>query len=166
MTGAGFPHSEILGSQPGCRLPEAYRRLQRPSSAPGAKTSTVCSYKLDTACTTCKLQRSDPAKDKDPVQKMLASTVQFSRYGRNHASRTPVRRSSTAGRAEHSNFVPARRNYPTGHGKIRALAESATPVKRLLPQDPTACPEPSPFACPRSAAPRRGQRTDRAAAGK
>ena len=43
MTGAGFPHSEILESQPGCRLLEAYRRLQRPSSAPGAKTSTVCS---------------------------------------------------------------------------------------------------------------------------
>ena len=55
MTSAGFPHSEILESQPGCRLLEAYRRLQRPSSAPGAKTSTVCSYKLDTACTTCKL---------------------------------------------------------------------------------------------------------------
>ena len=55
MTGAGFPHSEILESQPGCRLLEAYRRLQRPSSAPGAKTSTVCSYKLDTTCTTCKL---------------------------------------------------------------------------------------------------------------
>jgi hypothetical protein len=55
MTTAGFPHSEILGSKPGCRLLEAYRRLQRPSSAPGAKTSTVCSYKLDTACTTCKL---------------------------------------------------------------------------------------------------------------
>src|ERR1700720_2641320 len=43
MTAAGFPHSEILESQPGCRLLEAYRRLQRPSSAPGAKTSTVCS---------------------------------------------------------------------------------------------------------------------------
>jgi hypothetical protein len=48
MTGAGFPHSEILESQPGCRLLEAYRRLQRPSSAPGTKTSTVCPYKLDT----------------------------------------------------------------------------------------------------------------------
>jgi hypothetical protein len=57
MTTAGFPHSEILDSQPGCRLLEAYRRLQRPSSAPGAKTSTVCPYKLDTnECTTaCKL---------------------------------------------------------------------------------------------------------------
>ena len=43
MTGARFPHSETPGSQPGCRLPGEYRRLQRPSSAPGAKASTVCS---------------------------------------------------------------------------------------------------------------------------
>jgi hypothetical protein len=48
MTGAGFPHSETPGSQLGCQLPGAYRRLQRPSSAPGAKASTVCPYKLDT----------------------------------------------------------------------------------------------------------------------
>ena len=47
MTTAGFPHSDTLGSQSGCRLPEDYRRLQRPSSAPGTKTSTVCPYKLD-----------------------------------------------------------------------------------------------------------------------
>ena len=45
---AGFPHSEILGSGPAYRLPEAYRRLLRPSSAPIAKASTVCSLKLDT----------------------------------------------------------------------------------------------------------------------
>jgi hypothetical protein len=48
MTAAGFPHSETPGSQPGCRLPGAYRRLQRPSSAPGAKASTVCPKKLGT----------------------------------------------------------------------------------------------------------------------
>lgn len=40
---AGFPHSEILGSRPAYRLPKAYRRLLRPSSAPDAKASTVCS---------------------------------------------------------------------------------------------------------------------------
>ena len=40
---AGFPHSEILGSQCAYPLPEAYRRLLRPSSAPDAKASTVCS---------------------------------------------------------------------------------------------------------------------------
>ena len=40
---AGFPHSEILGSKLVYQLPEAYRRLLRPSSAPDAKASTVCS---------------------------------------------------------------------------------------------------------------------------
>ena len=38
---AGFPHSEILGSKFVYQLPEAYRRLLRPSSAPTAKASTV-----------------------------------------------------------------------------------------------------------------------------
>ena len=56
-----WPCSDILGSKPGRRIPlKAYRRLPRPSSAPGAKTSTVCSYKLDTACTTCKLLQNEP----------------------------------------------------------------------------------------------------------
>ena len=40
---AGFPQSETLGSQCAYPLPEAYRRLLRPSSAPDAKASTVCS---------------------------------------------------------------------------------------------------------------------------
>ena len=40
---AGFPHSEILGSKLYYQLPEAYRRFIRPSSAPDAKASTVCS---------------------------------------------------------------------------------------------------------------------------
>ena len=44
---AGFPHSDILGSKFAYQLPEAYRRLLRPSSAPIAKASTVCSLKLD-----------------------------------------------------------------------------------------------------------------------
>jgi hypothetical protein len=41
MTGAGFPHSDTLGSQLGRQLPQAYRGLPRPSSAPGAKAFTV-----------------------------------------------------------------------------------------------------------------------------
>ena len=40
---AGFPHSDIHGSKLAYQLPEAYRRLLRPSSAPDAKASTVCS---------------------------------------------------------------------------------------------------------------------------
>ena len=62
MTTAGFPHSETLGSQPGCRLPEDYRRLQRPSSAPGTKTSTVCPYKLDTRHYMHYLQSTEDAR--------------------------------------------------------------------------------------------------------
>jgi hypothetical protein len=41
MTGAGFPHSDIHGSKSGRRLPVAFRSLPRPSSASGAKASTV-----------------------------------------------------------------------------------------------------------------------------
>ena len=43
----GFPHSEICGSKSVSRLTAAYRRLQRPSSPPVAKASTVCAYSLD-----------------------------------------------------------------------------------------------------------------------
>ena len=43
----GFPHSEILGSKPVCRLPEAYRRLPRLSSPVAAKAFTMCAYSLD-----------------------------------------------------------------------------------------------------------------------
>ena len=43
----GFPHSEISGSKSVCRLPEAYRRLLRPSSPLAAKASTVYAYSLD-----------------------------------------------------------------------------------------------------------------------
>ena len=44
---AGFPHSEIPGSKSVCRLPEAYRRLRRPSSPSAAKASTECACSLD-----------------------------------------------------------------------------------------------------------------------
>jgi hypothetical protein len=46
-TGVGFTHSEIRGSMPVQRLTAAYRSRPRPSSAPGAKASTVCPYYLD-----------------------------------------------------------------------------------------------------------------------
>ena len=43
----GFPHSDIPGSMLVCQLPEAFRRLPRPSSPVIAKASTVCAYSLD-----------------------------------------------------------------------------------------------------------------------
>ena len=39
-----FPYSDILGSKLVYQLPVAYRRLQRPSSALGAKASALRSY--------------------------------------------------------------------------------------------------------------------------
>ena len=76
-TGARFPHSETPGSQSGCRLPGAYRRLQRPSSAPGAKASTVCPKKLGTThALQQQLRRDPPAKreDQDRCSRPLCSS--------------------------------------------------------------------------------------------
>ena len=47
ITTRRFPHSEIPGSKVGQHLPRAYRSRPRPSSALGAKASTVCSCSLD-----------------------------------------------------------------------------------------------------------------------
>jgi hypothetical protein len=47
ITTCGFPHSEIAGSKVGQHLPRAYRSRPRPSSALGAKASTVCPSSLD-----------------------------------------------------------------------------------------------------------------------
>ena len=44
---SGFPHSDIAGSQFFCQLPNAFRRLTRPSSPIIAKASTWCTYSLD-----------------------------------------------------------------------------------------------------------------------
>ena len=47
ITTRRFPHSEIPGSATGQHLPRAYRSRPRPSSALGAKASTVCPCSLD-----------------------------------------------------------------------------------------------------------------------
>src|SRR5258705_7624657 len=44
---SGFPHSDIFGSKLVCQLPEALRRLPRPSSPVIAKASTTCTCSLD-----------------------------------------------------------------------------------------------------------------------
>ena len=47
ITTRRFPHSEIPGSKVGQHLTRAYRSRPRPSSALGAKASTVCPCSLD-----------------------------------------------------------------------------------------------------------------------
>jgi hypothetical protein len=135
MTRAGFPHSDILGSRFVCQLPEAYRRLQRPSSAPSAKASTLCPYKLD---------------HKDHSKKMLASTVQFSSYDRDKhptpaPTHTPMHQHQRVGGST-ERYQPAAtrtRHTPSGAHRVRSDPDETT--FRLFPQDPTACPaDPSP----------------------
>ena len=59
----GFPHSEISGSKLICQLPEAYRRLSRPSSPIIAKASTTCSYSLDPiTLTSCQFVQTNKTK--------------------------------------------------------------------------------------------------------
>src|SRR6185369_11183737 len=102
----GFPHSDTLGSQLGCQLLEAYRRLLRPSSAPGAKTSTVCPYKLAIPTTLDTLDNNPDTRKRrgHPSQntKMLASTIQFSS---NEQTPTP-------------HPPPTRTPYNTGSGRF------------------------------------------------
>ena len=123
MTGARFPHSEIPGSKSGCRLPEAYRRLPRPSSAPDAKASTVCPKKLEH--TKRSKQIADKQRHPTPstgtrhhhLPEMLASTVQFSKNNRAHQNHTPERRRG-----------------------VRSRDPEAPRLNSPFPQDPTACP--------------------------
>ena len=72
ITLARFPHSDILGSTLACQLPEAYRRLQRPSSALHTKAST----ERPKTPTKQKKQTTHPHNTCRHA-KMLASTIQF-----------------------------------------------------------------------------------------
>jgi hypothetical protein len=122
MTRAGFPHSDILGSRFVCQLPEAYRRLQRPSSAPSAKASTLCPYKLD---------------HKDHSKKMLASTVQFSSYDRERApspQRLPTPRCiSTSAWAVRPSGTSPQPPAPAPHPQVR------TACAATLNEQPSGC---------------------------
>ncbi len=71
MTSARLPHSETPGSKSGCRLPEAYRRLPRPSSAPDAKASTVRPKKLEH---TQRSETTQPEKHHNPPPPKRAET--------------------------------------------------------------------------------------------
>ena len=108
-----FPYSEIPGSMSGCRLPGAYRRLQRPSSAPGAKASTVCPYQLGN------------------LQMMLASTIQISRYGRPRTCTSPHTRRRTPG-PEETTSASARslRTQQRAHPAPQPPRRSANPPQR------------------------------------
>ena len=151
MTPAGFPHSEILGSRFVCQLPEAYRRLQRPSSAPSAKASTLCPYKLDhkdsfkkDARVHCAVLKLRPEQAPSPQRLPTPRCMRTSAWA--------VRLSGT------SPQPPA----PAPHPQVRTacVATLNEQTFRLFPQDPTACPaDPSPATIRSHPEPRRAWRT-------
>jgi hypothetical protein len=129
MTRAGFPHSDILGSRFVCQLPEAYRRLPRPSSAPSAKASTLCPYKLD--------HKDHSKRCSRPLCSSQATT--------GHRIESPAP-SPTRGSGTTSTTRPAGQDPTTRPHRDRSPGRSPEfTTFRLFPQDPTACqanPEP------------------------
>lgn len=106
---AGFPHSEILGSGPAYRLPEAYRRLLRPSSAPIAKASTVCSLKLDTLF----LFDLDKSRS-DALRPLCSSQI----TGGLHAPGLPVAKSQKAQKVYKNLYGPRLSSDPRGPNSV------------------------------------------------
>jgi hypothetical protein len=144
MTSAGFPHSETLGSQLVCQLPEDYRRLQRPSSAPSAKASTnvplktsgnttITETKMTTKQGTTNPKAHGPTVSRSQswkISKMLASTMQFSSNGRTHQA-NPYHHNRQAGGYD-TNLVTRTRSRNTRHPPPKGRA-------RRWSQDPTVC---------------------------
>lgn len=150
MTPAGLPHSDTPGSQLGCQLPRAYRRLQRPSSALDAKASTMCPSQLVSQTLNKNNKRHTPppaqshqqqghykTKDNNPptnqektptsrtgCRQMLASTI--------HISNTPP----TNPTHQHTASRQRRR-----HRTNKPHPQEKTPgaFAGLIPQGPTAC---------------------------
>ena len=142
MTGAGFPHSDTLGSTLGWQLPEAYRSLPRPSSAPDAQASTVCPYQLGHTKYLPK-NYSQRAQKKlfAKSQKMLASTVQFSTTHRCHRSPPTARPQPPRGMGGTTSNRPRTRKPPPPR---------ASGGWGPFPQDPTARLRPPPHPGPGS----------------
>jgi hypothetical protein len=115
ITSGEFPHSEIPGSQNGQLLPRAYRSRPRPSSALGAKASTVCPCSLDQKNTgidvAMEFSRSARARinslERPVLQNSTAYVLQTSRSTLFQASRL-------AGRPKPSNGAGAHRSKSSG----------------------------------------------------
>ena len=74
----GFPHSEVSGSKLICQLPEAYRRLSRPSSPIIAKASTTCSYSLDPITLTSPQGKTSPSASRNVCQVFHLTRLPYS----------------------------------------------------------------------------------------
>ena len=114
ITTDGFPHSEIPGSRVGQHLPRAYRSHPRPSSALGAKASTVCPCSLDSERTSfvttmefSRCARANPAEEKAGHAAGLSKLNSVERRGRRCSRRARSSDDPPGGR-------PSTSRAPTG----------------------------------------------------
>ena len=139
MTRAGSPHSDTLGSQPASRLPEAYRRPPRPSSAPDAKASTERPKKQHTKpkqkTTTNKLNKNNHITPHtthpttkltitrhaahEHNQMMLASTIQITTNPPTTTHTPPHSREAQATQATTRAHRPRTRQHAPTHTHTR-----------------------------------------------
>ena len=149
MTRAGFPHSDTPGSQLGCQLPRAYRRLQRPSSALDAKASTMCPSQLVSQTLNKNNKRHNPT-----TRQSTGSRATTKRSDNHHHTTTPTQ---NQGEPAHQSLPDARVHYPLlkhpTHQPPPGTTQAPTRERRHRTTQPTP-PEPtsrqSPPAGPRA----------------
>ena len=147
MTAGGLPHSEILGSKPSWRLPEAYRILKRPSSLLTAKASTIRpsgrhtprktlmialprqttnhptvknahkTIDLETRLQNRAWRNRDKANDDIKIIALLASTIQFSNHHAPERKRPTARRPTASRRGHPENRTRPSRGWRSGNPK-------------------------------------------------
>ena len=157
MTPAGLPHSDTPGSQLGCQLPRAYRRLQRPSSALDAKASTMCPSQL--VSQTLNKNHKDTQPHPPTINKGQG-------HYKKHSDNTPTPPPRHKPRGRRTRLSSdARVHYPltkhpthqpptpdtTVRDRRRGHTRTPTPGRAsrapqagLIPQGPTACQHPTP----------------------
>ena len=112
---SGFPHSEIPGSKPVCRLPEAYRRLRRPSSPLAAKASTECTFMLDHI-----IQRTSRPNSPSSISNQLRAANAAHSWG--HMATVGLRQ----------RILPARHHLPQPL-KLQTIGRRTAPRRILAP---------------------------------
>ena len=145
MTPAGFPHSDTPGSQLGCQLPRAYRRLQRPSSALDAKASTMCPSQLVSQTLNKNNKRHTPPPANQPGSRATTKTkdnnlknLVVARCSRPLSTNqtphppTPTPQTTSADQGKEALKQP---NPPHQPGNVHRPAE----LTGLIPQGPTVC---------------------------
>src|SRR5205085_11396010 len=116
ITSGEFPHSEIPGSLDGQLLPRAYRSRPRPSSALGAKASTVCPCSLDQKNTgiDVAMEFSRSARARAPSPSKLNSVRSLCLELHSSSRSTLFQASRLAGRPKPSNGTGACRSKSSG----------------------------------------------------